>query len=323
MSNKQHLRIEGLARDFIWKGKHSKTALKILQNPKKAGGLKLCNFREKEKALKISWVARLENRDDMQYVYQWLLPMIGKEIWLLNLSSERAKQLIQIDSHWRRVLIEWCSTNHQSMFSGKEVLNEIIWYNSNVCVNKCTLINSDCWKANLKKFGDLVDADGNRIPLNLLNDKYGTKLNWLTYETICKAIPKTWWYLAKGNEMDEVSTMYESVITRKKCVAFVYDMLINKDALDNILTKYNKFFREHDIEIDVQQYCTFFTAINKKTNCTKLRDFQYRHFILSIYGNVISNQWKVVQTEQCEFCEERQTLKHLFWECEKVQELCV
>ena len=62
------------------------------------------------------------------------------------------------------------------MFSGKEVLNEIIWYNSNVCVNKCTLINSDCCKANLKKFGDLVDADGNRIPLNLLNDKYGTKL---------------------------------------------------------------------------------------------------------------------------------------------------
>ena len=215
----------------------------------------------------------------MQYVYQWLLPMIGKEIWLLNLSSERAKQLIQIDSHWRRVLIESCNTNHQSMFSGKEVLNEIIWYNSNVCVNKCTLINSDCWKANLKKFGDLVDADGNRIPLNLLNDKYGTKLNWLTYETICKAIPKTWWYLAKGNEMDEVSTMYESVITRKKCVAFVYDMLIKKDALDNILMKYNKFIREHDIEIDVQQNCTFFTAINKITNCTKLRELQYRQLI--------------------------------------------
>lgn len=80
MSNKQHLHIEGLARDFIWKGKHSKIALKILQNPKKAGGLKLCSFRAKEKALKISWVARLENRDDMQYVYQRLLPMIGKEI---------------------------------------------------------------------------------------------------------------------------------------------------------------------------------------------------------------------------------------------------
>ena len=67
----------------------------------------------------------------------------------------------------------------------------------------------------------------------------------------------------------------------------------------------------------------FLTAISKITNCTKLRDFQYRHLILSIYGNVILNQWKVFQTEQCEFCEEQQNLKHLFWECEKVQELLV
>ena len=41
-----------MIRDFLWNGKKAKLALKILQNPKKEGGLNLVNFTLKEKALK-------------------------------------------------------------------------------------------------------------------------------------------------------------------------------------------------------------------------------------------------------------------------------
>ena len=47
--------IENEIRDYLWNGKKSKIALKILQNSKTEGGLNLVNLENKEIALKATW----------------------------------------------------------------------------------------------------------------------------------------------------------------------------------------------------------------------------------------------------------------------------
>ena len=48
-----------------------------------------------------------------------------------------------------------------------------------------------------------------------------------------------------------------------------------------------------------------------------------------LYTNSTLYKWKVVNADKCEFCNETQTLKHLFWDCEyaktmynHIQDIC-
>ena len=59
---------------FLWSDKRAKLPLRVLQNRKEAGGLKLTHFRYKDKSLKLQWVRRLLTR---KIVILWDMFPIG------------------------------------------------------------------------------------------------------------------------------------------------------------------------------------------------------------------------------------------------------
>ena len=65
-----------------------------------------------------------------------------------------------------------------------------------------------------------------------------------------------------------------------------------------------------------------FINARKVTNITKYRSFQYRLLHKAIVTNVHLYKWKLRSSPECEFCELfNKTLEHLFFQCEKVQNL--
>ena len=62
--------MENVIRKFLWNGKKAKIAYRILQNPKKEGGLNLINLSNKDKALKATWPKILyQEQEYAQLVY--------------------------------------------------------------------------------------------------------------------------------------------------------------------------------------------------------------------------------------------------------------
>ena len=65
-----------------------------------------------------------------------------------------------------------------------------------------------------------------------------------------------------------------------------------------------------------------FTTLYRVTNITKYRSFQYRLLLRGIPTNIQLHYWGIVDTGLCFFCKkERETICHLFYQCEVVQQI--
>ncbi len=62
--NKAIEEINNIIQNFIWDGSHSKISHKTLVQQNDNGGLKLCHFETKVKALKLSWIERQVSEKD-------------------------------------------------------------------------------------------------------------------------------------------------------------------------------------------------------------------------------------------------------------------
>ena len=84
-------KLEGVMREFLWNGKKSKIALKILQNPKKQGGLGLVNLTNKDKALKATWPKILALEDEYsKLVYDIMrVSSLQEDIWRCTIKPTR------------------------------------------------------------------------------------------------------------------------------------------------------------------------------------------------------------------------------------------
>ena len=144
-------------------------------------------------------------------------------------------------------------------------------------------------------------------------------IEWLEYRTIIEALPKEWKKILKTtNDYTCPSTCYENVKSQKKVVKYVYNTLVStcNNALDTLFIKMSQ---RHTF--NKEQYAEAFVRIHYVTNITKYRDFQYRLLVNDIHANDKLYHWKKVETQRCDWCEHKQTVKHLFWECKMVEKL--
>ena len=98
--------IESLITSFIWNGNRPKVATKILQMNKLEGGLGLVNLKNKECAIKCSWIQTLM-RDELlsTVVYSILNTELQEEIWNCNLNETDIENMFRLKSEfWTDVL---------------------------------------------------------------------------------------------------------------------------------------------------------------------------------------------------------------------------
>ena len=179
MDNRQVVCIEKLCNEFIWKGKRPKIKMSVLQNPKHKGGLKLVNFATKQKSLKLSWIKRIDTNPELQYIYEWLVPMLGKNIWKVNLSTKHINMFVKWDSNWHRILYDWCDAHYTEEFVGEEVKTQILWLNSNILVDGKPLLKEKCTDRELLCFSDLFDSNGKCMTYAQIQCKHGDAMTWL------------------------------------------------------------------------------------------------------------------------------------------------
>ena len=147
MPTKFSSQLQAMIEKFIWNNAKPKIKTIILQLHKKAGGANLTNFELKDASLKAAWVKNLNNNSLVrELAYKELSPTLTDTIWKCNICCQDVIKILP-NSFWRDVLEEWAKFNfNSSIINYDEVMNQVIWYNSEILVNKRPILFSNAYK---------------------------------------------------------------------------------------------------------------------------------------------------------------------------------
>ena len=319
ISENQIKKAEEIINDFLWKGKRSKIPLKVLQNPKEKGGLALTNLTFKHEALLINWVKIAYMQDKYTYANEMLCEKITHHIWECNLKQTDVKASIaNKNSFWYNVLDVWSRYHYHEPLNLDEIDSQIIWYNTHIKPNGKIIrpMNNDKGEYRIIKI-EQIWKDTDFLELQEFNDKFKMNVNWLWYQSLLTSIPKTWKMLLKGKRENQTKLERLNVKTlcqSKKTSSYVYQFIAKSNA--TTVMKY-KCTWENKLSIDITQdeYLRLFMTNYKTTRVTKLRNFQYRLLLLKVFTNDILYKWKIKNSNECDFCDKKQTIIHLLIQC--------
>lgn len=319
--------IEKLITDFIWAGKTPKIAKNTLIQNIPNGGLKLCSYGEKVKALLLSWVKRLTTSNQARW------SLIPKYMYKTNDLYEYFSYKHQpmkkndIPLFYKNIHNLWGQVYNSEPTNTKDIYNEILWNNQYILVKGETLFWKNWKEKGILKIRHLFNAKGDPLSHAELTAKYKVKCDFLSLLKIRQCIPRNWKKELQNNKA--ISEDAEEIILKidnkklnimsLKCRDF-YWLLINR--MKHIPTCKIKWLEHfHKLEqVDYDIWERIFKLAFSVTRETKIQSFQYR----IIHRIIPCNKWlfniKIRNSDQCNYCSETDDLKHFFIHCEKVKD---
>ena len=316
--------IDSIIREFLWNGKKSKIAYWILQNPKKEGGLNLVDLDRKDKALKATWPQILVGEPEYaDLVYANMrCTVLQHDVWRCSILPEHVETLKGITPFWKDVWKSWSSYNFPH---NRRIENQIIWYNSCILIEGKVVMWKDVYARGLKYVYQLFEA-GQFKSFEQVNSQYG--LSILRYNGLKKSLPLEWKVFFCSTQKSEYMPLaphnYDTCVNVEKrgFSRKVYSYIADDVSL--IHYKYLKWQKELGTEFcgSIWEYGKLHMDIYVATNVTKYRSFQYRLLQRGLITNIQLSEWKIISSKMCTFCKmEEETILHLFFYCEDVQEL--
>ena len=321
VNNSKFEKIDREIENFLWNGKRPKLPLNILRQPKDMGGLGLANLRLKHQALLLKWAKLGTTNRTVKKLAEYFLKVDNLELILRsNMNQTDSINYFGKSGFWAEFMRTWCHFNYHEPQSKDKALEQMVWWNSMICSNDIMLVNKKAIQAGLILVEHIWDEDSaNWYPYDYICRKYDSCITWLDYRTLTEAIPKYWKFLLKTDECVDGTELIRDIIEKKTFTQLVYrKILTNNCALSASANKWVKLLQEI---FDYDTHKMAFTNLYRITNITKLRNFQYRLLHNKIFCNNILYHWKIVTTQECDFCDEKQDIIHLLFKCEYANRL--
>ena len=301
--------------DYIWNFKNPKRKNTTIIKNKKDGGLNMIDFTLFDNALKIVWVKRLCANDERpwKFISLSLLSNVGGSllfqysynIQYLPLNENLPKFYRDIISYWQKIK----NTNPKTK---RDVLNQTIWNNQFIRVNKSSVFFPGWNKVGIEKLSCLFDNESNTMmSFSTFMHKYNIKSNFLQYYSLLSAIPQEWKTMLK-QECSLPSTEYVSFSIEKLTCKIIYNTLLNYQhflppTAEKRLIEYGFNFLERQ---------KIYSLPFRVTNEVRLSVFQYKIVHNILYTNKILYKMKKKQQPDCCYCHGIDQMPlHLFVEC--------
>ena len=318
-------KIKTSIRKFLWNGKRAKITLEQLSKTVENGGLALTNINILCKSIKISWVRRLiSTGGGWQTLFQ---DTICNEKFLVWQLDERSLQKMSVNTSnmfWKEVLASWRYFVSLYEKTTRSVLSYPIW-NSYFLTNKNMMyLKSSFIEKGVVCIKNLLDATGNLFSLHDFNKKYNVNLNFLDYTGLIRSIPVEW----KGKHVYQIENVkgmicksLDFIAENYKCNKAVYGVL-NETHSENVIKTRAKWSELVGETIEETEWQKIMCIPWETTVETKLRSFQYHIINRSLITNKNLYQWKLVESELCNFCKTNiESIEHLLFECKEVVKL--
>lgn len=286
------------------------------------GGLKVPDIFSMVKATKFTWIKRYISPGDhiwkILFEHALKLSNLNHElIFYSNFDIKHWKEKNMISEFYQEVLSDWFQFNGIRGIDKEQV----IWYNKNIRIQNQPVFYQDLFLKDLTYVGDLYTETNELRNFTYWKSKGMRDNDFLRWAGLISAIPKgikkenIQHFPDKNLEIENLTYLQRPLkeVTSK----FVYNYLISLKCGEEVntprITKYINLEDMHWTEI----YLTALTIpIDSRT-----REFQFRFLHDALINSYWLKKWNILENDLCTFCKkERETIIHLFWQCEIIQE---
>ena len=318
-----------ITRAFVWQNKPSKVKYLCLINKLENGGLKLQDIESKLSAIKLKWVKKITDPDYQAPWKSYIASFFkGDSQYIPHYNLDKGdlpKKAIK-DKFYKELLHMWTSIHFTKPTDTKDTCCEIIWYNSNIKIDKKTISISNWRRAGILQIHNLLNEQGKFADRIYLMNKYNFVVNFLEYQSVLHAIPKTWKKdiendtAAKGFTMlpkcvikaDKTKIQLDATATRE-----FYWLLVNKKAKRPISEA--SWQDSAGLDLTDQEWEGVYMRHKTLTRDSKLIEFNFKitHKILACKQALLI--WKIKNNDICDHCNlETDTIEHHLVTCQKL-----
>ena len=322
ISNELVKEVNSILYGFIWNGK-DKVKRQALISDQKKGGLKMLDIDSMIKAKRVTLLKKFleDYPSPWKTIFNKLLSPIGG-CFVLHCNFDVSKLKIQLPAYYKECLDAWSDLNGKKPSSSQEVLNEIIWNNKFLCVEKRSVYRKDLIDLGFLRIGDLISV-GSSFSLDFLTPLISPEQRFFLM-SIINSIPAEWRTLAKTSiNVSLLSAPIPSTLTIKTdngnftaisdvSSKQIYQLFIEKKqipptAKQKLQDKYS------DTAVDWEK--VYSLAFNVTLE-SKLREFQYKILNCIVYTNEKLFRFGLTDSPCCTFCQEDiESIEHLFFSC--------
>ena len=302
---------------FLWNGKHNKVKANVITQDYEDGGCKMCDINIMSKVQQLKWIQRFFDDKDASWKCIFSNLMKPLDIRCFLMSSFRKKDIPTVSEFYKEML-ETLYKYRQIPDTPSEIRNENIWYNRYIIRGSSTLYSKQLIELGIIKLQNIVDAEGNLLTFDNLPFEVKSKTNFLYWNGLLKAIPKTWIprlkiettvlthstvpLNIKGPEKDlallNIKSLYSELLKQKITTSRSVQHFTEKYNIDEITWK-----RIYKLPYDL------------KLN-NRVKEFQYKIIHGYLATNLLLYKMKIVSSPRCNFCDlYSQSIQHMFFEC--------
>ena len=303
---------------FLWNKKPDKIKRDVATLKLSHGGLNMINIFNFDKALKLTWIRRLNNTSA-----KWKDLTLAQFPKLVNVVKYSDKYIQNIqqnnnNSFWENVFKYLEEFIRDFKFDSKsDVMNSSFLFNSQIKIDKKVINDRILVENNVHLIHQLM-IENRCLTYREFNLKYNNiKINFLRYNAIISSFKR---YIKQFKDNDsKTRTMqqptFATIMNNKKGASYIYNKIVKNHINPTGLKKW-----KDKLNLVQENWSQIFKKLIKTTSDTKLRWLQFRiaHSILTTNRSV--SKYDNNQSHLCQFCHAHsETIQHLFWECSKVK----
>ena len=276
------------------------------------------------KVAKATWIKHLSSAQQCDWKTLFLKMMDIKET-LLNKKLDRTFFEKCATSFHKQVLQSWTEYYGTKSSTNKEILNEYILYNKYIKMGRRTYSIDrfpNVFGYNVKII-DIVDENGHFLERSILNEKLGSNLSQMSYNSLISAIPKDWKAKIKEKPViltdrltDEIRVKCNNIllslekITAKKMYNEIIQELAKPPTAIEAWIEIYPFLETHDWKYT-------FNLPNIVAKETYLQSFQYKIITRTLNCNNNLYKWGIKASPTCIYCGHWDTIMHHLFECKE------
>ncbi|MEM9078986.1 MAG: reverse transcriptase family protein, partial [Bacteroidota bacterium] len=180
---------------FVWGGKRDKIKRSTLKSKYKNRGLKFPDLREMARSLKITWVRKFidrENKAKWKSVMEHKLRINNDTTFFHCNASHKPIDSCVRSKFWRETIAAWMTVKENQEISGSEILNEVLWNNKLVNIEKRKIFHKqNVIDKGLIRVRDIYNISEKRLmSANEVATKFS--LHPMNAMVFLRSIPQTW-----------------------------------------------------------------------------------------------------------------------------------
>ena len=182
--------------NFIWEGKPPKIKKNTIIGEKKDGGLKMCDFKIMEKALKLAWIKRFQEDSQASWkiIPNHIMHKYGSLTFLTKCNfATNTLALENLPIFYEKILNYWSEFKNSTGYDFKSRhKDEILWNNRNILIAKKTVFYKHWCDAGMSKIDNLLNGQNSFLNWQEFRSKFNLNVPFTQYYGLINAIPVKW-----------------------------------------------------------------------------------------------------------------------------------